>query len=245
MRLPITLAALLVLTACGRNDEAADELARLDNELQAANGADPARDPATRQALGDQIMVDPQLVQQSNANAIRPPSRPDAGATAPVDIAASRDGAPAPVGLTQAPAAKRDCPECKQRGSALTLGAIAGRGPNPVSADCANRMAYSAAWANRLPAAAPLYPDARVIEAAGVDEPGCAFRAVTFRSSAPLQQLANWYYTKGRQAGFSAEHRADAGVHVVGGTRGELAFLVYLRPRGNDGTDVDVVTNGG
>ncbi|PAX07204.1 hypothetical protein [Sphingomonas lenta] len=241
MRQSVVLAVLLALAACNQGTDNSDELARLDNELAGVNAADPARDPAVAAALQDQIMVDPRLTQGSNANAIRPPNRPDGGATAPVDIAARSD-APAPAGLASAPDAKTDCPECRRRDDALTLGALAeGNG----MAACANRIRYSAGWANRLPAAAALYPNARVVEAAGTDEAGCSLRVVTFRSSAPLKQLADWYYTRGRKAGYSAEHRAEDGTHVVGGVRGQAAYLAYLRPRGDGGTDVDLVANGG
>ena len=240
MRPPLLVAAALILANCGGSPDPDADLARLDNEL-AANAADPARDPQVAQSLGDQITVDPRLVQQSNANAIRPPNRPDTGAVAPVDIAAP-EKAPEPAGLASAPDAKGDCPECRARPKALTLEQAAERGPGPAS--CLQRASYSAAWANQLPAAAPLFPDARVVEAAGVDAPGCAYRIVSYRSSAPWKRVADWYYTKGRAAGYSAGHRADGQVHVIGGTKGDAAFLVYLRPQGA-GTDVDVVANGG
>ncbi|HEX8383438.1 MAG TPA: hypothetical protein VF592_08690 [Sphingomonas sp.] len=248
MRLLAILTLSVALAGCGGGAPAPDELAQLDRELAEANGASPARDPAVAAALGDQIMVDPRLTQQSNANAIRPPNRPDGGAVAPVDIAARPDSTP-PQGLASAPATKADCPECRARGGALTLGALAERQPDRRTADCAGRLRYSAGWANRLPAAAPLYPDARVIEAAGVDEEGCSLRVVSFRSSAPLQRLADWYATSGRRAGYGAEHRVDGAVHVVGGTRGGTrdgaAYLAYLRARADGSTDVDLIANGG
>lgn len=239
MRPPILVAAALILAGCGASPDPDADLARLDNEL-AADAADPARDPQLAQSIGDQITVDPRLVQQSNANAIRPPNRPDTGATAPVDIAAPGK-APEPTGLAAAPDAKGDCPECRVRPGTLTLEQVAERGPGPSG--CLGRVAYSAAWADRLPAAAPLFPDARVVEAAGVDAPGCAYRLVSYRTSAPWRRVADWHYGKGRAAGYSAGHRADGDVHAVGGTRGDAAFLVYLRPRAG-GTDVDVIANG-
>jgi hypothetical protein len=62
------LAALLALAACSGQDA---NLAALDNELL-ANGADPA----LTAALEDQILVDPNLVQQSHPNSVRPPETP-------------------------------------------------------------------------------------------------------------------------------------------------------------------------
>ncbi len=61
------LAGLMLLAACsGQSD-----VAELDNELL-ANGADPA----LTSALEDQILVDPNLVQQANPNAARRPETP-------------------------------------------------------------------------------------------------------------------------------------------------------------------------
>jgi hypothetical protein len=62
------LAGLLALAACGRQDA---NIAALDNELM-ANGADPA----LTSALEDQILVDPNLVQQAHPNSVRPPETP-------------------------------------------------------------------------------------------------------------------------------------------------------------------------
>ena len=60
------LAGLLVLAACSGGE--GNNLAALDNELL-ANGADPA----LTSALEDQILVDPNLVQQAHPNTVRPP----------------------------------------------------------------------------------------------------------------------------------------------------------------------------
>ncbi len=63
------LAALLALGACGGTAD--NNLAAIDNDLL-ANGADPA----LTSALEDQILVDPNLVQQSHPNTVRPPETP-------------------------------------------------------------------------------------------------------------------------------------------------------------------------
>ncbi len=63
------LAGLLALAACGSGDD--NNLAALDNALL-ANGADPA----LTSALEDQILVDPNLVQQAHPNTVRPPETP-------------------------------------------------------------------------------------------------------------------------------------------------------------------------
>ena len=66
------LAGLIALAACGSGG---DNLAAIDNEL-IANGTDPA----LTSALEDQIMVDPNLVQQASPNSVRPPESAGPGA---------------------------------------------------------------------------------------------------------------------------------------------------------------------
>jgi hypothetical protein len=85
-------AGLLALAAC--NGAGDNNLAELDNSL-IGNGADPA----LTSALEDQILVDPNLVQQSNPNSARPPATPaqaqypaEAGGTAAGGGAADAQG---------------------------------------------------------------------------------------------------------------------------------------------------------
>lgn len=234
------LLASLALAACGETPSTERDLESLDRELAAP--ATPARDPAIGTALADQIIVDPALTQGSNANAIRPPARPDSGATPPVDIAAIPDRVDAAT-LRRAPAPSGDCPECRAATGALTLGALAGT--RPQTARCAPDVGYSATWSNRLPADLPLYPDARVVEAAGSDRDGCALRVVNFATPAALGKVIDWYYTRAAAAGYSAGHRTEGAQHVLAGVRGAAAYIVYVSPRAGGGTEVDLVVNTG
>lgn len=240
---PLLLASLaaLALSACNRNAPATqNDLDQLDRELTQANADDPARDPALTAALRDQIMVDPALAQSSNGNAIRPPSRPDPNAVP----AETRPADPVdPATLSKAPAPSGTCPECRAKDGALTAGALAGT--RPATAACARQVRYSATYANRLPATLPLYPGAQVSEAAGADGNGCALRVVSFRAGGTPERVVDWYFTRARQGGYSAEHKAEASRHVIGGTRGPAAYIVYVSPRPGGGSDVDFITNAG
>lgn len=232
--------ATLALASCGKPPAAQQDLDGLDKEL--TDSAGNSRDPALTAALHDQIMVDPALAQSANANVVRPPSRPDAGSVPPDGIGARADGVD-PATLRHAPAAEADCPECKRADGALTLGELARRQANRGIADCAPRIGYSASWANRLPADLPLYPDARIAEAAGAQ--GCGLRIVSFASAAPMARVIDWYYTQARRAGYAAEHRTDGTRQVLGGTRGEAAYMLYVSPRAGGGSDVDLIVNTG
>lgn len=239
MRRPLSVLLLPVLLApaCHRAPDQAQQLAQLDNELAQTNAADPA----IASALHDQIVVDPALTQQSNANAVKPPPRPDSAAIAP-DTAG-----PDPVdaaGLRQAPRAGA-CPDCAAHRHALTLGALAARQRLAATAACAGPIAYSAGWANRLPVELPLYPDARVAEAAGNNLNGCRLRVVSFATAAAPAKLIDWYYTRATAAGYGAEHGREGGLETLGGTRGDDAYMVYASPRPGGGSDVDLVSNAG
>ena len=69
----------------------------------------------------------------------------------------------------------------------------------------------------------------------------CTLRVVSFASGAAPQKLIDWYYTRATVAGYSAEHQADGGLHVLGGTRGGAAYVVYVTPRAN-GATVDLLS---
>ncbi|MFC3579632.1 hypothetical protein [Sphingomonas hylomeconis] len=239
----------IALTACGPQPDARN-LDTLDNELIDGNATGNVRDPALMSALQDQIMVDPTLAAQANRDAIRPPAQPYSGAVPPDGIAAGRNGgaiggATTSETLKPTPAPGANCPGCTAARESLTLGALAARQKD--GAACAAKVRYSSRWAQRLPADLPLYPDARVSEAAGNDEGGCSLRAVSFATSAPLQKVLDYYYTRTTNAGYAAEHQADGGEHVLGGTRkrDDAAFAVFLTSRGDGGTDVDIVANKG
>jgi hypothetical protein len=239
--LALPLAMALTLGACKKSGSQGD-LDSLDKELTDANGA--GKDPALTASLRDQITVDPALAQSSNAKAVRPPSRPDPRAMPPEQLGAPADTS-ASAGLPAPPAASGNCPGCKTRRQAVTLGALAERGGEQGMAACANGIRYASGWALRLPAALPLYPDARVSEAAGKDGGGCTLRVVSFASNAPVGRVINWYYAHATKGGYSAEHQADGADHVLAGARGDAAYVVYLSPRQGGGTSVDVVSNGG
>ncbi|MFZ5749331.1 MAG: hypothetical protein ACOY45_16940 [Pseudomonadota bacterium] len=229
--------ALIACSGGGDSDDGAVNAA-------AAN----AVDPALAGALQDQIMVDPTLGQQSNGDAIRPPGKPYTGALPDAGVAAG--GTVDTKGLMKAPPptpADKSCGECQAARESATLGGLAARSPDAGVAGCAAQIEYSARWANRLPAGIPLYPTARVTEAAGTEGGTCALRVVSFTVAEPMQNLLDWYYTKAVRAGYSAEHQVDGQEHILGGTRDrdDAAYVLFLNPRADGGTDVDLVANRG
>lgn len=203
------LGAALALAACNRGG-GEDNL------------ADPANDvdPAVTSALNDQILVDENLVTQSNRNAARPTPTP-AGAPYP-----SAGAAPA------APAGKA--------GGAQA--ALAG----PKGCSDPARFDYDMAWANRLPQSFPLYPGGKVTDAAANNSGGCSTRAVTFATADPWQRVLDWYHTKAVGAGYSSEHQVRAGDHILAGSNegDKGAFYLIVTPRAK-GSEVALVASNG
>lgn len=228
-------ALALALAGCGA-ETPQKNLAQLDQELI---DGDNAVDPTLAAALEDQIMVDPALTAQANDDAVRPPARAYSAPVPAENIAdAARGPAPDPAGLMRTPPPTPGGAIDRAEGS-MTLGALAEA--QARSPGCAAKVQYSTAWANRLPQQLPLHPQARVSEAAGVDAAACAMRIVSFSVPTPLQPTMDWYYTRAKTAGFSAEHQADGDAHALGGTGGPFAYMVFLSPRSDGGTDVDLV----
>ena len=212
----------------------------MDRELVGnAAGRGDQTDPALTSALEDQIMVDPALTQQKGG-AARPGTAP---AQAPIPAVHPAPGGPpqAGAGLVHAPA-----PKPGEARTGMTLGQLArmqaGRQPAP---GCTAQVEYGLGWAQRLPSALPLYPDAQVAEAAGNRVPGCNLRVVSFTSGAAVGRLVDFYYTNATRAGYDAEHRVSGADHILAGDRDDAAFYATFHPRKGGGTDVDLVANSG
>lgn len=243
-----TIALPLALAACGSANPSDDNLDSLDAELtNTAASTKPGNDPALMSALESQIMVDPALAQQSNADALKPADQPYS-AQVPADDTAGDGKNDAPTGpLMKTPDPKKGCPQCDSARQAVTLGGLAARQKAAGTAQCVGGMRYSAGWATRMPDALPVYPKARLVEAAGNDRNGCALRAATFTTGADLQAVLDWYYTRTTTAGYASEHQAADGEHVLGGNRAkdQAAFVLFARRRDGGGTEIDVIANNG
>jgi hypothetical protein len=241
VRNPGILVVFAALVGCGDKNDGGD-LAALDAQL-----TNNTADPALRAAVEDKITVDPDLVAQSNRNSIRPSDKPLNGAVPPrVSAPIQRNAAEQLAGgvLMQAPAATSRVTE---GGSSLTLGGLARiQSSGRKASRCAPpRIRYAMDWAGRLPGAFPLYPGAQLTEAAGADNGPCAIRAVSFTTSAPVQDVINFYYTTARRSGYSAERQTSGADEILGGTKGDGAYYIRFSAIRGGGTAVDLIANGG
>jgi hypothetical protein len=225
------LSAALLLAGCG----------------SAKNAPAPAEsDPAVTGALGDQIMVDPEMsgdkgaaVAANDGKIELPPQQ-----RSPEAIQAARDEAMVQAGgnLKSAPAAQTGTASSLVE-SAATAAQVA-QEAKASSADCTKKAQYSATWAGKLPKELPVYPRGAVQEAAGTDADGCHLRVVNFVSPVTPKDVIDFYYTKATGSGYGAEYRMDGSDHVLGGRKGGQAYVVYARKLGNGLTEVDLIASG-
>jgi hypothetical protein len=237
LRLSFALAALaLILAGCGQSGE--------------STSPQQEGDPALTGALGDEIMVDPDLAGENQANSAlsaggRSGALPPQQMT-PEAIAAARAAA---VKLLGGAAALKPAPEAKEVQGGLpqdaTLSAAARAAASPGgSVKCADKAEYTMAWADKLPPALPVYPRGAVQEAAGSDEGGCSLRVVNFQTGVPLKDVIDFYFSSASKAGYSAQRVRDGGDDVLGGVKGSASYVIYARRLPSGVTDVDLITNG-
>lgn len=228
------LALTTVLAACGDKDSAAN-LAELDASL-----TNNVADPALQGALEDQIVVDPDLVGQSNANAVRPADKPMDG-TLPAGIHGKAAAEVGPLMRTPAPVEIKSAAQ-----PPVTLGAMARDQGKGAATGCAGKLDYNMNWAARMPEEFPVYPGAKLNEAAGVASNACNMRAASFTTGAPLQGVVDYYYTLAKRAGYGASHELLNGQQVLGGTRpsDDGAFVISFTPQ-TGGVGVSIIVNNG
>jgi hypothetical protein len=226
------LAATLALAACGTKQDGGN-LASLDNTL-VGNDADPA----LTSALQDQIAVDPNLVNQSNRNAVRPPETPTQ-AQYPVGAASgARAGAQRGGGTLRAPE-----PTAAGGGQQIRL---AGAASGPCRGAAAG-FDYNRSWAGRLSPIFPVYPGSRISEAAGNNQGDCRMRVVSFTTGDAPQRVLDWYNDRAVRSGYSSEHQVRGEDHVLGGANeGDGgAFYLIVTPLPSGGSDVSLIANNG
>jgi hypothetical protein len=246
--LMLGLALALPLAACGKENANDAAVADLDNKL-VGKGSDPEMNAA----LNDRILVDPDLTDSANVNTVKVANKPLSGAV-PANSGYDGDASIEALDsakLMRAPratvVAAEECTGCGEQ-RAVTLGALAAdQGVTRGKGTCDAKLQYGAGWANRMPPEFPVYPRGRVKEAGGVDGGICDIRVATFITSAVMQNVIDYYYTRARKSGYSAEHQLRAGEHVLGGTRDNDggAYFITFNAHPGGGTSVDIVANNG
>jgi hypothetical protein len=224
----------LTLAACGSNEASDEELAKLDDNLTS--------DPAMNDALEDAILVDPDLTDQANRNAIRGANGAADGSVPPGTGEDGRAAAKALLGGKMLSAPKPRQMTSDDEG--MTLGdkaeLQAARSNKPA---CDEKLTYDMAWANKMPPEFAVYPKANVQEAAGQ----CDLRVVSFTTATPIKSVVDYYYTQAKRGGYDAEYLLRGTEHVLGGSKAndDDAYVITLNKRSGGGTVVDIVASNG
>jgi hypothetical protein len=254
-------AALLLpfaISACGSTESEKKAVAQLDEKL-----IGKASDSEMNVAVEDRILVDPELTQNANINAVKAAPSPLSGAVPPdtgYDGAAATREELKSSGNLSAPQPRAMASNSSERG--VTLGALAeqqiaaqdmarraglsGDSASASGGGCGD-ISYGAAWADRLPAPFGLFPRARLVEAGGLESASCNIRAASFTTASPMQEVVDYYYNHARRAGYSAQYQTSKGENILGGTRAKdkgAYYIVFSRHPGG-GTAVDIVANNG
>ena len=208
----------------------------------------PERDPATTQALGDQIMVDPDLAQQNEANAALtggidhsiPPvvDTREAIAGAQQEAADLVGGSSKFVTLDEPTESSESFPEAARYSVAELARLSKGLGA------CADAASFTASWAARMPEAFPIYPRGNTIDAAGRDSDSCSLRAVRFLTPVSQEDVLAFYATRAKSAGLPADYFMRGGFAVLQGNKGQKTYAVYIRRRSSGISEVGLVTSG-
>ncbi|MFM5895469.1 MAG: hypothetical protein ACKOQM_13690 [Novosphingobium sp.] len=226
---------LLILAGCSSSKPAADPNAE--------------RDGAAAAALGDPIMVDPDLSAQNRGNSALsgggPPQGdlPDFNRT-PEEADAARAAAQAQLGaaLQSAPAAGSTAPKSRLAG-ALTMPAVAAAS-GIASKACAEGMGFTFGWAAQLPAGLQIYPRGHAVVGAGNDVGGCKVRAVRFVTPVSVSDAVDFYYASARAAKLAPERRHEGDDEVVAGKSAGGSGAAYIRKRADGLTEVDLISSG-
>lgn len=204
-------------------------------------------DPASEQALNDNLMTDPDMAGSNEANAALSGTGNAAVPkidSSPEAVRAARARALELVGgvdsMNPAPTAKRLAANAPDSAAII---ASARAAVAPGGANCAEQVNYTTAWAAKLPPAFPVYPRGNTQEAAGTDEGACDLRIVTFVTPVPLSDVIDFYHSRALAAGYSAEHVRKAGDTVLSGLRGQSSYVVYGRELPSGATEIDLVTS--
>lgn len=188
----------------------------------------PERDPLTIQALHDPILVDPDLAGMNEANAALTINYD--GSIPPIDVSAEEASLAALEAtdllggsekLLDLPPPMNETPD------------ILALAPLPGDEECAAAMKPSAIWGARLPESIPIYPRSALIYGAGNTSGTCNIRTVTFVTPVAGEQVARFYFSLARRAGFSSEVRRDGMVFMQAEKQGaRLLVSVARRPDG-------------
>lgn len=203
------------------------------------------RDPLIEQALGDHLMVDPNLASQNEANAaltvgydssipplISGPEQRDAA------LSAARTKLADSGKIAELPDPQEDN-EWANLAGALSAAERASR--IEFARECADRVSYSSRWAAELPDFAEPAPFGAVQEAAGNPSDKCNIRIVTYLTSLPVEEAIHFHYNLALRAEMTPAYIVAEESAILAVTP-KASLAVHARKRDTHQTVVDIIT---
>lgn len=213
----IALLGAFAAAGCDKAKTPGNSLDAMDSEL--VNGA-ITDEAAARKALASAITVDPHRTG-------RHPQAATTGTAQPGDRAAT---------VSLASMAERQARH-QPAMPAVTEDGAGGLGGNP----CTDGIAYSNAWAAKLPADLPVHPAGTLQEAAGHDG-ACSIRVASFTVPGDRAAVIAWYETKAKASGYSARRGTDSsGDATLEGDKGDTSYIIMAGTPSGGATPVDYV----
>lgn len=235
MRATILAAASGVLSLSACNDGAGDGV----------GGEIPATpDPIVAATLNDPLMIDPDLVHRSDANALLsirydhalPPHDSTSESAEAAREAASRELLET-GGIEELPLASTQA-----AGEALALGMSATEVMKASGAPnrCLGQVEEGLIWAARLPDAARVMPHGMTMQAAGAQTDRCKIRIVRYVTPVGVEDALRYHFNRASRAGMTA-NRYSAPEDILDAERGSEHFKVYARPGPGGTSAVDLI----
>ncbi|WP_147270790.1 hypothetical protein [Alteripontixanthobacter maritimus] len=218
-------AAALMMAACNAEPETASP--------------PPDPDPATQAALNDQLMVDPDLVNQNEGNAALTGGASQAlpAITFAADAQARARRKASELAKSSATLELPDDRFVKINMRPLGAMPVAGQRLASVMGDgsCDAPLSYAHQWSVELPDTLPIYPMAAVIEAAGGNGERCKARIVRAVAPVPREDVLAFYSMLLGNAGYARKFGNTDGEYRIVATK-EGRTLIVAATDASDGT---------
>ncbi|MEW4448380.1 hypothetical protein [Qipengyuania sp. JC766] len=228
----VLLCGLLALASCGDPD---------------AEQAPEPRDPVLEQALNNQLMADPDLVNQNEANAaltIRTGHSLPPLARHPEAIQAARDEARRLLGGSDRIDELPEPLEGEELGELAWLTAGSALALQGAQDSCLDTLDYTAKWAAPVSRAVGLYPDGHVVEAAGSDAGSCKLRAVRYRTPVGLEDVLAFHYAWLRPGDNDVTVTKHGSEYSLEAATNDAKVTVQIRNRADGLTEAWVLERG-
>lgn len=203
-----------------------------------------APDPLVAAALNDPLMVDPDLVHRSDANAlisVRYDHALPAHLSTTESANAAQEAATREL-LETGSLADLPLPSTGMAGEPLALGMTADEiiTASGAPSGCLGKLGEGLVWAARMPDPARVMPHGMAMQAAGADRKGCNIRIVRYITPVGVEDALRYHFNRADRAGMTAK-RYTRPEDILEADRGSQHLKVHVRPGPGGTSAVDLI----